>query len=420
MNPASVQPFEKSAACEDVSGQAAREARHTSILGTFTDMSANAVVVHQSRCVRVRNRNVDCLKCADACTSGCISVKDATLSIDASQCVGCGTCATVCPTCALEACHPSDAKLQQSCIASLTNSEIVIACSQATRACEGLYDQARVAYVVCAGRVDESLVLDLAVQGACRIHIVCGSCEACAQRAGRDTAKLVASTANELFEAWGHEARVTVEDALPETVLVAGVDARTAFEAMEAYFQTPRSCDPIDLVSTEGCSEELSTVADANSESLAPGLARVMADGTLPHFVPDRRERLLDSLVALGEPQASSVATRLWGCVVIDGMKCSSCRMCATFCPTGAISKFDDTDGTFGVNHYPGDCVKCGSCRDICPEDAIVLLDAVKPDYLLSGTMHRYTMRPRRVQLNDPHQILNTMKEHLGSQIYER
>ncbi|MFR5091297.1 MAG: 4Fe-4S binding protein [Adlercreutzia equolifaciens] len=55
---------------------------------------------------------------------------------------------------------------------------------------------------------------------------------------------------------------------------------------------------------------------------------------------------MLDALAQLGEPEGDKLETRLWGAVVIDGTKCVSCRMCATFCPTGAIAKFDDADGT--------------------------------------------------------------------------
>ncbi len=43
------------------------------------------------RCAKVRNRNVACLKCAEACTSGCISIVDDELVIDSDKCVGCGT-----------------------------------------------------------------------------------------------------------------------------------------------------------------------------------------------------------------------------------------------------------------------------------------------------------------------------------------
>lgn len=42
------------------------------------------VTVRQERCVLVRNRNADCLRCADACTSGCIHFDGECLSIDPS------------------------------------------------------------------------------------------------------------------------------------------------------------------------------------------------------------------------------------------------------------------------------------------------------------------------------------------------
>ena len=46
------------------------------------------------------------------------------------------------------------------------------------------------------------------------------------------------------------------------------------------------------------------------------------------------RERLLNNLATLGEPQDIMIETRLWGHVIIDPELCSSCQMCATFCPT--------------------------------------------------------------------------------------
>lgn len=146
-----------------------------------------------------------------------------------------------------------------------------------------------------------------------------------------------------------------------------------------------------------------------------------MEDGTLPHFIPDRRELLLNSLSSLGEPQDVMIETRLWGHVIIDPEKCSSCQMCATFCPTGAISKFTDEDGTFGVEHFPGDCVKCRCCTDICPQQALTLSDEVFAVDLLSGAVERYEMKPLAHPVDDPHQIWRTMKDLLGcDQVYER
>lgn len=400
-----------------------------SIQGKFDAMNQAAILVRQDRCAKVRNRNVECLKCAEACTSGCISVVEGELSIDASKCVGCGTCATVCPTCALEARMPCDAELAAACEAATRDGACVVACEPLLAAANSLIDEDAVAHVACLGRVDESLVAQTVAAGAREVVLACGPCEACAQRHGLATANLVAETANDLISAFGGQARISVREGLPAQLFESEGAAAQFAEKLEALRQVGCGCAPLsaegavdggasDAASPEGGE---STGSAETAESAQPGFAlpHVMRDGTLPHFLPERRERLLNALSEIGEPQRP-VNNRLWGAVVIDGRRCSSCRMCATFCPTGAIRKFDNEDGTFGVMHFPGDCVKCGSCRDICPEDAILLLDEVKPNYLMGGEVHRYAMKPRSVKIDDPHQILNTMKGLIPGNLYER
>lgn len=397
------------------SPRGARGAR--SIVGVLDGVSSEAIVVHQERCARVRNRNVSCLKCADACTSGCIALVDGELAVDAAKCVGCDTCATVCPTCALEARNPSDAQLMRACLSARVGDEVVVACEQLRRAAGGLLDEGRVAQVVCLGRVEESLISGLAAAGVRRVRLACGSCARCAQEHGAATARLVASTSNALLEAWGSDARVEVVEGVPASARAEGVAADEAAAAMAAYFAEPRGNERVAASPAEPAAAGAPDPAAAGPVALP----RVMKDGTLPHFVPDRREALLDHLAQLGQPVQQSVATRLWGCVVIDGLACSSCRMCATFCPTGAIRKFDRDDGTLGVDHVPGDCVKCGSCRDVCPEGAIRLLDEVRPAYLLDGAVHRYVMTPRPVELGTAQQMVDTMRLRMqGSDIFER
>ena len=273
------------------------------------------------------------------------------------------------------------------------------------------------AFVVCAGRVDESLLAGLAAEGVGRVTVLCGDCDHCAQRHGRDTAELVAETARQVLATWGDDLEVVVTDVPPASILAEGADEAAAETVRVAYFAQVRSCPP--LREAEGVRVGSSAGQDAPKHP-AHSL-HVMKDGTLPHFIPDRRERLLDALAQLGEPEGDKLETRLWGAVVIDGTKCVSCRMCATFCPTGAIAKFDDADGTLGVTHTPGDCVKCGSCRDVCPADAITLLDAVPASWLTGGNRHRYVMTPRPVSLTDnPHQILDTFRLDFNGDIFER
>lgn len=390
---------------------------HRYVGTAFTAVDSGAIRVHRERCAKVRNRNVDCLKCAAACTSGCISLEDGELVIDASKCVGCGTCATVCPTCALESLNPSDAELKAACLRAVRGDEVVIACSQMEAALGDLLVPGAAAFVVCAGRVDESLLAGLAAEGVGRVTVLCGDCDHCAQRHGRDTAERVAETARQVLGAWGNDLEVVVTDVPPVSVLASGADEAAGEVARAAYFAQERSCLPI----REAEGVRVGSSAGQDAPKHPAHSLHVMKDGTLPHFIPDRRERLLDALAQLGEPEGGKLETRLWGAVVIDGTKCVSCRMCATFCPTGAIAKFDDADGTLGVTHTPGDCVKCGSCRGVCPADAITLLDAVPASWLTGGNRHRYTMTPRPVSLIDnPHQILDTFRLDFSGDIFER
>lgn len=390
---------------------------HRYVGAAFAAVDSGAIRVHRERCAKVRNRNVDCLKCAAACTSGCIALVGGELTIDAAKCVGCGTCATVCPTCALESLNPSDAELKAACLRIARDGEVVIACSQMEEALGDLLVPGAAASVVCAGRVDESLLAGLAAEGVGCVTVLCGDCERCAQRHGRDTAELVAETARQVLGAWGNELEIVVTDVPPAGVLADGADAGAVEAARGAHFAQEPACPPIR--GTEETSTGPSAGGDAPKHP-AHSL-HVMKDGTLPHFIPDRRERLLDALAQLGEPAGGKLETRLWGAVVIDGTKCVSCRMCATFCPTGAIAKFDDADGTLGVAHIPGDCVKCGSCGDVCPASAITLLDVVPVSWLTDGSRHRYVMTPRPVSLTDnPHQILDTFRLDFNGDIFER
>jgi Fe-S-cluster-containing hydrogenase component 2 len=95
--------------------------------------------------------------------------------------------------------------------------------------------------------------------------------------------------------------------------------------------------------------------------------------------------------------------------------------MCATFCPTGAISKYADDDGTFGVVYHPRDCVKCRCCADICPKNTLTIAEEVFAIDLLSGVGERYEMLPAKNPPNSSHAILGAIKGLLNSdQVYER
>ena len=115
------------------------------------------------RCAVMRNRNASCTRCAEACTSGAISLQEDQIVVDPALCVGCGTCATVCPTCALEANNPSDAELVAQAGRACANAggHAVILCDRAWEPVADRIDPERAARVRCLGRVEESLLVGL-------------------------------------------------------------------------------------------------------------------------------------------------------------------------------------------------------------------------------------------------------------------
>lgn len=394
------------------------------ILGLFEKLESQSLAVQPSRCVVVRNRNASCRRCAEACPTGAIRVEGNDLAVAPEHCVGCGACATVCPTAALESKKPDDKELLRAAVAAMQANDgaavIMDAAMQAVA--EGKYDPAKVVVVKSLGRVDESLIAVLAAGGATSIVLVAGPVEDASAASDR-TAQLVCDTAALLLETWGSDVSVKLTSKLPRSV------RRTE----PAEFDTGRR-GFFSSVRDEARAAAAITAEHVVREKLGaeepeePKFAKVAEDGTLPHFLPERRGRLLLALSNLGSPEDVMIDTRLFGHVIIDGEKCTSCQMCATFCPTEAIRKFGDaataaeTGKPFGIDHYTGRCVQCHCCEDICPAGALTLsTDVFATDVTKRGRSERIPMKPRKRKVNDPKSIVNAMSDLLGvPNVYER
>lgn len=412
------------------------------ILGLFEKLESQSLAVQPNRCVVVRNRNASCRRCAEACPTGAILVEGNDLAVAPERCIGCGTCATVCPTAALESKKPDDKELLRVAVAAMQANDgaAVIMDAAMQAAAEGKYDPAKVAVVKSLGRVDESFIAVLVAGGATSVALVAGPAEGKTAEGNAEeaeaaeiaetvgaapdrAAQLVRDTVALLLETWGSDVSVKLTTKLPRSVRLAepaefDTGRRGFFSAVRDEARAAAAITAEHVVR-----EKLGAEEDEE-----PKFAKVADDGTLPHFLPERRGRLLLALSNLGEPADIMIDTRLFGHVIIDPEKCTSCQMCATFCPTEAIRKFGDaataaeTGKPFGIDHYTGRCVQCHCCEDICPTNALTLsTDVFATDVTKRGRSERIEMRPRKHKVNDPKSIVNAMSDLLGvPNVYER
>jgi formate hydrogenlyase subunit 6/NADH:ubiquinone oxidoreductase subunit I len=398
-------------------------ALRNSVFGLLEQLESTCITVHQNRCAVVRNRNATCLKCAEACTSGCIAYADNELVLSPDRCIGCGTCATVCPTCALEAHRPNDAELLRELLLATkaAGGTCTVACVDVLQEAEDAYDRTKVVGVACLGRIEESALVSLVAAGAERIDLVKGDCEACPYGTGLEAARSVCTSAIALLRAWNNGTHIQIADELPaSTLLLEGSDCDESRRALFSALKNEARGLVGHAAAHAAHGQPRAGGASGDGASGAPRV-KVMPDGTLPHFVPPRRELLLERLSDLGKPQDVLIETRLWGQVALDADLCNACQMCATFCPTGALSKYVDEDGGFGIEYGPRDCVKCGCCADICPTNALTVAEGVFAADLLSKAVERHRMPPAKNPPNSPHAILGALKGLLGSsQVYER
>lgn len=395
--------------------------RHGQMINLIDEMNSPLLAVEPQRCVLVRHRNGECLRCAAVCTTDAISLGEEGIVVSPEKCIGCGTCASACPTGCLTAANPTDEELFGAVEAALAENEgrVAIACERAFAMASGnrmkrdscdatapsfvpgkiagaTSDGRPLVGVVCLGRVDESLLVEATARGARSIQLISGPCESCPHRCGDALSDEIIVSAETLLAALGTPSpidRIRLQHASDTREILRLRPTASAQDDTNAVNAATVADASGDCLSESGYPVAPPT-GESQQDSREPQFAHVQADGTLPHFVPERRLRLFNSLKALGTPAAPTVTTRLWGQVTIDTELCRSCRMCTVFCPTGALTRFDAANDAFGVEHRSALCMQCRLCEAICPEQAIAVAEEVSTDEFLSGKKFRFTMQP--------------------------
>ena len=423
-----------------------------SLINLLSSIESDKLEVHDERCVVMRNRNVECLKCARACTSGALAIEDGELFVFPENCIGCGTCAAACPTSAIEVRTPTDAELTCALKRSMVNTggHPVIACERAMEtAREELSAKASlqgwrgtlglkaknapvlreemICEVPCLGRVDESFLCAMAAYGAHDGTLVCHGCDTCSREPGGVQALDVLESAENLMSAFGSRFPLEFTDEMPERLISLPNEEETAkrrensgaaAEADSAENPERRAFlgdakDAAVALAGDAASDALGLPGEPIAEPVKHRYRKVNEKGTLSQFVPTRRTMLYNYLARLGEPVTDEVTNRVIGHIDIDTDACSSCRMCAVFCPTGALERAEDGD-FWGLVHRPAACVQCRSCERLCPQGAITVSDTVPMRQFMGREAVLYSMEKPTWEANKPDSMYNKIHQVIG------
>ena len=356
-------------------------------------MGKSPVVVVPERCAAVRNRNATCRTCIDVCQADAIEVRANELNLNASLCVACGACATVCPTEALLSVAPPDAELARSAAeaAVANDGTAVFACAR--MAAKRVADPALFAEVPCMARVDESMVLSLVSHGAMDVLLVDGNCATCKYGACDAAIAETVEQANRLLEVHGSAVRVRRASAFPDSLLAD--DTQGMYGATRRGFFSDAAGAAKDTVVTAARTTIEQELGYADRRTIGERL-RVSDTGEMAQFPMPRHEVAINALDAIGAPTAERVESRLFGTVDIDINRCNACGMCAVFCPTGALRR-DPAEKALAALKYlefsACECVQCGLCVDVCWKEALTLSNSVPADELYDFEPRTFHMK---------------------------
>jgi ferredoxin len=301
------------------------------------------VALRPDLCAHSRNGQVGCTRCLDVCPAGAIIPNGDAVAIDPHICAGCGQCAAVCPTTAVRYAAPGAEHV-----------------ARTLRTLLGTYHQA-------GGVQPAVLLLHDAEHGAPLIDML-------ARHGDGLPARVIPMPMH------GHPGLDTIATAL-------------AFGAADIRVLAPgRDQDRADATHRE------IALIDAIATPLGLGtgrLALIQADdpftlGDALAALPQRPGLKPATYIPTGEKIALTNQALAWlhdqattplaavplprgapiGRVVVDTDGCTLCLACVSACPTAALR--DHAERPL-LKFIEDQCVQCGLCQTMCPEDVISL-----------------------------------------------
>ena len=304
----------------------------------------------ESICAHSRSKITGCNKCIDICSAEAISSAGDIVKVDPHLCMGCGTCATVCPSGAMSYQYPLGAD-RGTQLKTLLNTYRVAAKGQGAAPVVLFHNatDGRDAIIALArtgtGLPVNMLPVETWHVASTGLDILLGTI---AYGAGHVAVLAAGSEAPQYIDA------LKAEMALGETILHALGFAGSHFSILAA----------LDGV-----------IPGLTLQNIAPGeTVPVPAGFNLSNDKRGTLEFVIEHFMRhakLKPEQISLPAGSLYGKLNVDKQKCTMCMACAGACPESALMDGGDKPQ---LRFLERNCVQCGLCEKTCPENAISLV----------------------------------------------
>lgn len=290
----------------------------------------------QSKCAHGASNKRGCDACVNACSAGAIQSLGNIIELDIMLCMGCGTCAVVCPTGALRFAFPD-------AVTSLKQLREILQMSEGALRTVLFYDAEAGEEYLQAQRdaIPDSMVpvaveevssigmdvwLSLLAFGAGNVVMLCADSDSA-------DAQLIAEQighAQDMLAGLGVSANAIQLLGMAQGAKVDSIEALPAWVSEPATY----------------------ALFDDKRQLVRRAMDRLLASATVE--VPE--------VVALksGAP---------FGAISANSDKCTLCMACTSACPTSALLSMGGDEP--GLKFVEEACVQCGLCRDTCPEDAL-------------------------------------------------
>jgi ferredoxin len=290
----------------------------------------------ENLCAHSRSQVTGCTACIDICSTAAIRPDGDHVKVDPHLCMGCGACATVCPSGAMGYQFPKAADRA-------TQVKQLLGAHRAAGAGDAciVFHEAGIDPAVLASLPERALPLEAWNVAAIGLDVLLPA---------------IAFGARQVVLAAGREADGEYVDALRAQMEI-GQTILTALGYAGSHFEV---IGEEELAARVAALPPAATVA-VPATFMPSNDKRTAIEFAVEHLARHAPARVDEIALPEGSP---------FGEVKVDASKCTMCMSCVGACPESAL--MDGVDKPL-LRFLERNCVQCGLCEATCPEEAISL-----------------------------------------------